>query len=142
MHAPPAVSLSVSRFGAWRGLCLMAAVAAVGAAAAWAWTRFPAEPFATGWVLLALAAATWACRTPAPFHLRWDSQAWCVDGRAGSLTVALDAGNGLLLRFLPEGARFARWLPVQRAGHEAAWHALRCTLHCARPSAPRPAADF
>jgi len=142
MQAPPALSLSVSRFGAWRGLCLMAALAAVGAASAWAWTRFPAEPFGAAWVMLSLAAAAWACRAPAPFHLRWDSQAWLVDGRAGSLTVALDAGNGLLLHFLPEGARFGRWLPVQRAGHEPAWHALRCSLHSARPSALRPAADL
>ena len=142
MQAPPALSLSVSRFGAWRGLCLMAAAAAVGAAAAWAWSRFPAEPFLAAWGLLALAAAAWACRTPAPFHLRWDSQGWRVDGRAGSLTVAVDTGNGLLLRFLPEGAWFARWLPVQRAGHEVAWHALRCSLHSARRPAPRVAADF
>jgi hypothetical protein len=142
MQAPPAFSLSVSRFGAWRGLCLMVATAAVGVASAWAWAWFPAEPFTLLLPLLALAAAMPVCRAPAAFHLRWDSQGWFLDGRAGALAVAVDAGGGLLLWFVPKGARVARWLPVQRAGHEGPWHALRCTLHCARQPTPRPAADL
>ena len=139
MQAPPALSLSVSRFGVWRGLCLMAAVAAAGAACAWAFAWLPTEPFSLGVPMLVLAAAAHVCRAPAPFQLRWDGQAWFVDGQAGSLAVAVDAGSGLLLRFVPEGARFARWLPVQRGGHEAAWHALRCSLHGSSPSARQPA---
>jgi len=45
--------------------------------------------------------------------------------------VAIDAGSWMLLCFIPEGQRRPRWLPVQRIGHEAAWHALRCTVYCA-----------
>jgi hypothetical protein len=133
MQAPPALSLAVSHFGAWRVLCLTLTLVSVAAASAWAVSREDAVSFAVLLPVLLFAVLSGGCRRPAPFHLRWDTQAWHVDGQAGVLAIAIDAGDAFLLRFVPEGARHARWLPVQRPGHEAAWHALRCTLHGGRP---------
>ncbi len=79
----------------------------------------------------------------APLSLRWDSQRWHLGPLAsagdepwpGSLAVALDLGPWLLLRFEHEAdlrRRRITWLPVQRRGLEAEWHALRCAVYCAR----------
>jgi hypothetical protein len=80
-------------------------------------------------------------------ELRWDTRRWFLDATGGipeethpgNLTIALDLGAWMLLRFdpdapLPAGRR-TTWLPVQRLGLEAHWHALRCAVYCARPAA-------
>ncbi len=137
MQAPPAFSMSVSRFGVWRGISLAALTVAVSAAAAWGWSHAGDRPLASLVFLVALPALWHAMRVHQPFHLRWDTQTWHLGVWAGHLSVAIDAGNCMLLRFKPEGRRKSQWLPVQRRGHEAAWHALRCTVYCARrPAEP------
>lgn len=138
MQAPPALSLTVTRFGVWQALRVVLAATACAAAAAWGW--HPAAPVSHAlvlpWVVLLLAAV--ACRPQQAFHLAWDGRDWFVDGRRSRVGVAIDAGAWLLLRARGEDGGRTRWLPVQRAGHESAWHALRCTAHGARPAVAAP----
>jgi len=138
MQAPPAFSLTVTRFGVWHALRLALAVTACAVAAAWGW--HPHAPVAQASLLpalVALLAAGVLLRPVAPFRLRWDTRGWSVDGRAARLHVALDAGDWLLLRAHPLTGGRGRWLPVQRFGHETSWHLFRCTVHGARPVADR-----
>ncbi|MBA3596093.1 MAG: hypothetical protein H0W40_01750 [Methylibium sp.] len=82
--------------------------------------------------------------------MRWDGERWWLALPAGSaemagdLTVAMDLGAWLLLQFRAEPDTVARphrrWLPLQRAGLQAHWHALRCALYSPRPQATSPAA--
>jgi hypothetical protein len=100
---------------------------------------------ALGAVDIALVvAAAGLMRQPAA-DLRWDTRCWHLrrpspgSGAAtpGNLTIALDLGIWMLLRFNPDPAfrpRRTTWLPVQRHGVEADWHALRCAVYCARPA--------
>jgi hypothetical protein len=157
MHASPPFQMIVRRFGVWRlastVLVLMVA-SAVGA-----WVHRAVEPFAVlaGIAVGALALSSAAILIHAwrlqPTSLRWDTQRWHL-GEAGSagrepspgrLTVAMDLGMWMLLRFVPDERNLWRrgvWLPVQRHGHETAWHALRCTVYCARPVSLPTAAPF
>jgi hypothetical protein len=41
----------------------------------------------------------------------------------------------MLLRFTPDAPARMTWLPVQRRGLEAQWHALRCAVYSPRPAA-------
>jgi hypothetical protein len=84
--------------------------------------------------MLALAVSLW--RVPAQ-SLRWDGQVWRLDAVPGELTVAVDIGPWMLLRFTPGAGSRTRWLPVQRRGLEAQWHALRCAVYAPRPPAER-----
>jgi hypothetical protein len=44
----------------------------------------------------------------------------------------------MLLRFVDESPRTrTTWIPVQRAGIEGDWHALRCAVHAPRALAAR-----
>lgn len=107
--------------------------------------------------LASVAIAASLIRIP-PSTLRWDGQVWRLasaeatsanpvladavladaapaGGSTGSLSVAIDLGRWLLLRFDPDGPDPApvRWLPIQRLGIESQWHALRCSVIGARP---------
>jgi hypothetical protein len=149
MHVPPSFQMTVGRFGAWRsslgGLVACAALAW----ALWAFAAAGAHPALVAVTAIVLLVCGWAildglARRPR-FHLRWDTQAWYLsaghDPREaplrGRLEIAIDAGAWMLLCFHAEGrtgfAGAAAWLPVQRRGHEARWHALRLTLYGARP---------
>jgi hypothetical protein len=49
----------------------------------------------------------------------------------------------MLLKFERDGAPLHRrvaWIPVQRWGMQAHWHAMRCAVYCAR-CAPDPGLD-
>jgi len=156
MRTSPAIDVELTRFGVWRATVALLAAAAL--AAVWAWwsTRDTSPPQNTSIALLAtlvtasvvilvLAAslASVQCTT-----LRWDGQGWwlqrlrrdcaaAVEPVAGEIVVAIDLGLWALLRFEPAvrgaGARTV-WLPVQRRGIEAQWHALRCALYSPRPA--------
>ena len=80
----------------------------------------------------------WRLRPSAPGELRWDGVCWwfAADGgappmQAGRVSVMLDAGRWMLLRFVPQtpgtGSR-AVWLPVSDRRLPAAG-ALRAALH-------------
>ncbi|HJV60912.1 MAG TPA: hypothetical protein VJ743_08185 [Albitalea sp.] len=148
MRASPALQIGIRRFGLWRGFVVV--LLATGAAATAAWMLAVEGALPDGLVPVAVLGAAAACllasrllRCP-PLSLRWDTQNWHLgpfakageEPWAGDLSVAIDLGSWLMLRFVHEitpGRRRVHWLPVQRAGLEAQWHALRCAVYCARP---------
>jgi hypothetical protein len=155
MRAAPAVSLTVRPSPHWQAALALLAAAAVASTVLWAWRRGDAASggAAAAVAALALHALRAARRRPA-LGLRWDGQSWWLsetaaaaageEPREGELELALDLGSWLLLRFRPHDparrkARW-RWLPLQRAGLEADWHALRCALYSPRPAAEPTAA--
>ena len=127
------------RFGVWRAA--VAALTSAGVASMVAWLIGREPPVSTGLMtpaamaallMLALAMSLW--RVPAQ-SLRWDGRAWQLDAVPGELKVAIDLGPWMLLNFRPDAAARATWLPVQRLGLEAQWHALRCAVYSPRPMA-------
>ena len=139
MRASPACQVLLHRFGAWRIAVIALTVAGAAAMAAWLAGRDP--PASAGLLMLvaALALPVFGCavslwRVPAQ-SLRWDGQAWLLDAAPGELSVAIDLGPWMLLRFSPERQRRSHWLPVQRRGLEARWHVLRCAVYSPRPRA-------
>ncbi len=146
MRAAPACQFSLQRFGVWRVAVLL--VAALGAAAMVAWLVAGESPLASPVSIVAIlvmpvmaALAASLVRTPA-VDLRWDGRMWHLgppSGQplSGDLSVALDLGSWMLLRFsptAPEARPRTTWLPVQRRGLESQWHALRCAVHSPRPA--------
>ncbi|HEX3141329.1 MAG TPA: hypothetical protein VHQ87_14810 [Rhizobacter sp.] len=147
----------VRRFGVWRlasSLLVLAAAAAVGG-----WVYQVAESSAVlagatlGLLVLSSAVILIQAWSLQPTSLRWDTQRWHLGSAAsaghepssGHLTVAMDWGMWMLLRFVPDERAAWQpdsWLPVQRGGHEAAWHALRSTVYCARPVSLPAVAPF
>jgi hypothetical protein len=88
----------------------------------------------------------------APLILRWDGQGWTLEPAAsagnepwpGEVTVCIDLGTWLLLRFRHRSTgRWPKvtWLPAQRRGQPAQWHALRCALYSTRPTSVRGGVD-
>jgi hypothetical protein len=55
----------------------------------------------------------------------------------GNVAVVIDLGPWMLLRFTADAPPRTTWLPVQRRGLEAQWHALRCAVYSPRPVAER-----
>jgi len=155
MRAAPAVSLSVRPSPHWQAALAVLAAAAATSTVLWAWRRGDvASGGAAGAVAaLALHALRSARRRPS-LVLRWDGQSWWLSEPAsgvagaepcpGDLELALDLGSWMLLSFRPHGtgrrSGRRRWLPLQRAGLEADWHALRCALYSPRPAAEPTAA--
>ena len=112
--APP-VTVVVHRYALWR-TALLALVLAVGLVlGAWG-----------------LVGRHW--RRPG-FLLRWDGQDWHwrereqVHEYRGRAIARIDLGDWMLLQLVAHDGRFAVWLPVQRAGLEPRWHALRCAVY-------------
>lgn len=144
MSTAPALIIRAGRQGAWR--LGVAALAALSTVTVLAWWGSGAER-APGWSGIAVAACLLAtgaavlglCTGTAP-GLRWDGRHWWLsagDGAAlaGDVSVALDLGGWMLLRFAPldrPGAWRTHWVALQRSGLEGDWHALRCTLHAER----------
>ena len=146
MRSSPAFKVTIGHFGIWRAAVASITVLAALALAAW-WSSGDASrslPLTLAFAALSLGAVAGGasllqCR---PATLHWDAQCWHLErgpaaGPAiprGSVAVALDLGAWMLLRFEHEGSRGRRitWLPVQRRGMEARWHALRCAVYCAR----------
>jgi hypothetical protein len=149
MRASPAFRVAVARFGIWRAAVATLVFVAVVAQAAWSGGRHDDVP---GWGSVVLAAVDLALIGAAAgllrqrvTELRWDTRRWHLRPAAhavdeptpGNLTIALDLGVWMLLKFDPDPAlptRRTTWLPVQRQGLEADWHALRCAVYCARPA--------
>lgn len=147
MRAAPAVSVRLLPSTHWRRALALLALAALTSTATWAWQRGDRTGvLALGGVLAGVALAVRTAR-PGPRQLRWDGQRWWLqtapepaEPLAGEVSVAIDLGAWLLLRFdAAPGARPRRaWLPLQRAGQEPDWHALRCALYSPRPAATDP----
>ena len=154
MHAPPPFQITVRRFGVWQAVCAGLATISWGLTAVWAASARHTHPewLAIALLLLTIATSGLCLRAwrLAPTSLRWDGQLWHIGPQdttgqeplAGRVDVTVDLGAWILLRFKAEGSRRGHWLPVQRRGHELAWHALRATVYCARPVSPPAAASF
>jgi uncharacterized membrane protein len=155
MHASPPFQMAVHRYGVWRAAAVLLVASTTAAVAAW---LVHSHVMTLVWAVLcllvsgsvAVLAHAWRLR---PVSLRWDSQRWHLgplpttghEPDAGRLVVAMDFGAWMLLRFIPDSATVLRpgvWLPVQRLGHEPAWHSLRCTVYCARPVSLPAVAPF
>jgi len=158
MRAAPDIHVCVTRFGMWRAAVLAVGLFAAVAIVVWATQhmRVLSWPAAVGQFAgsaAALVSILWLTadlvRVPA-FQLRWDGLSWYFnradptsadavagDPQAGDLSIAIDLGAWVLLRFTPgappAGAR-TRWLPLQRHGLERQWHGLRCALYSPRPA--------
>jgi hypothetical protein len=149
MRASPAFQCVLNRFGVWRTAVAALAGTSVALLLVWLWARGEPPPLLgrVAWICAVLAVPALAAslmRMP-PVTLRWDGQQWWVEANAGEIDVALDLGGWMLLRFRPVSAarreRSPKWLPVQRRGLEAQWHALRCAVYSPRPAPAREAAD-
>ena len=146
---------TIRHFGLWRAALWVLVAASAASLAAW-WFAVPGRPvdlslLALAMALCAVVALVWPLANPAAVSLRWDARCWHVGppgsvGRepfSGEVSVAIDLGQWLLLRWHPaEGSTGfgPGWLPVQRRGMEAQWHALRCALYSPRPPAESDAA--
>ena len=156
MQAASAVQVTVQRFGIWNAALGLVSATALSAAVAWLVTRSDELPGWSGMLLMAsvlvgvLGAVDLLRRRP--ITLRWDTQRWHVtdpsrgagDIEVTSLAVALDLGSWMLLSFRGDAPRRTLrlgWIPVQRSGIEAQWHALRCAVYAQGPRwiQPHPA---
>jgi hypothetical protein len=153
MRASPAFQVNLQHFLLWRVAVAILAVMAFGCTAAWcASGTVPRSPavwaLANSAALILVWVAVRAARTTA-LSLRWDSLNWRLgpiatvgeEPLAGQLTVLLDLGSWMLLRFVQTepavrryGLRPQRCLAVQRRGLEPSWHALRCAVYSSRPA--------
>lgn len=147
MRENPPFEVRLQRFDVWRAAVALAALFAVAAVSAWAWSTASARAGESiAWVFAVAAALALATVAAALSLVRvtggvlacrdggWSFAPQSGPGIAGTLTVALDWGAFFLLRI--DGGRDRVWLPVQRRGLERDWHSLRCALY----SSPRPAA--
>ena len=143
MRQPPPVGVTCSGGGAWRiAQSTLAALAAL-VFVAWGVLLLDAAPA----IALAAAAlggavaggAVWRLSPPHPVTLQWDGAVWSADGRPGGVTVMLDLGAWMLVRFRAQPGGPVHWLPLPDREVGAARHALRAALFS--PAAPaRPAA--
>lgn len=148
MRAAPAIQVSLNHFGAWRAAMLVLTLFGVLALGGWLAGRDGLSAAHRGIsMVVAAGVLLWLCmslaRLPA-VQLAWDGQRWTLkptaparaEPIAGEITVGIDLGPWMLLRFRPAtSSRWARpsWLPVQRRGLEPQWHALRCAVYSPRP---------
>jgi len=152
MRTAPALQLEVRRFGIWQAAIAALTTAAMANIAAWVASVAPYEPAVTWWLAgaasIASVAAAVTLLRPSAFRLSFDAQGWKLGGvlassiaRPGRIFVRVDLGFWMLLSFQPEpaaGPGLRRWLPLQRRGLEADWHALRCAVYSARPEPATP----
>ncbi len=139
MRAAPALSLTLTRFCAWRIALVVLVVADAACLAGWGMSRPQALPAAAQIALAGVALASiliaWSARGR-PVTLAWDGQAWHLGPPQagpdrlvrGRLRLRIDLGGWMLLQFVPEGASTMRgtWLPLRCADLVSQWHALRC----------------
>lgn len=118
---------------AWRAVQVLLPALAVAALVAWGlgWAEAPAWP--AGPASLTVGLAVWWCTKPASRELRWDGEAWSLDGEPGKLAVAMDLGGFLLIRLRPPGVWRDRWFAVAAAEAGAAWPTLRAALYSRPP---------
>lgn len=150
MRAFVAAQFTVSRFGAWRIAVGSVAGVAVLLLASWCVALrglqgASIDLLAALGILIAVGLAMQLTRLQA-CSLRWDGRTYFLgladqggdESEHGSVTVVIDLGTWMLLRFAGDRGsprRSATWLPVQRRGMEAQWHALRCAVYSPRPEA-------
>ena len=147
MRTAPALQVSLTRFGIWRAAVVVLTLLGTLTAAGWLVGQEGLAGVAKGAAMAVVAALAWGLglslmRLPAR-RLSWDGQCWALldlaaggtEPVAGDISVAIDLGPWMLLRFRPIASSPWRqsmqsmWLPVQRRGIEPQWHALRCAVY-------------
>lgn len=138
--------MSISRFEfrtarAWRGAVFALAALALAVGALWAFTLLDRGETRLAWLALpALPLALWAIRAGRDQSgvLRDEGGCWWLEmpagaarPLAGTLRIAFDFGNWMLLRFEPEGVR-QRWLAPSQADMPEAWPAFRRAVYSPR----------
>ena len=154
MRERPSLVVELRRFELWQAAVL--AVAALSVAAMAAWGGLALSRHVDGAGRIAIVAAVLAAISLAVARSLGRGQAGRLAARdavwtfsferdgierieEGELAVALDLGVFLLLvltRIHGSNRLARRWLPVQKRGLEADWHALRVAVF----APPRPAA--
>ena len=152
MRTAPPLHVSLNRFGIWRVAVVVLTMLGTLTAAGWLVGQDGLAGVAKGVAMAGVAALLWGIglslvRLPA-CRLSWDGQCWALldmaaggtEPIAGDISVAIDLGPWMLLRFRPASASpslpwCAWWLPVQRRGIEPQWHALRCAVYSPRATA-------
>jgi hypothetical protein len=150
MRGAPPVEIRVRRQGPWRAFVVALVVLTVASIGLWLASAEVDTAVQAMLAVLTLAAGAAALSTTAPFNLcvRWTGSCWTLargeepgsEPVTGVLTVAIDLGGWMLLRFAAGSTRTRTiWIPVQRGSVEGDWHALRCAVHAARALvAPSP----
>ena len=138
--------MSISRFEfrtarAWRRAVFVLAALALVVGALWAFTLLDRGETRLAWLALAtLPLAAWALRAGRSQAgvLRDEGGSWWLETPAGAarplagtLRIAFDFGNWMLLRFEPEGGR-QRWLAPSHADMPEAWLAFRRAVYSPR----------
>lgn len=149
MRASPPLQVTVRRFGLWRGAVTLLLGAALASMLAFVLARGESAPVHVRHAAIAASSAIlWggiSLLRCSPISLRWDTRRWRLgpastvgeEPFAGGIEVCLDFGTWLLLRFehdVTVRGRRSTWLPIQRRGLEAQWHALRCAVYSSRPT--------
>ena len=153
MRGAPPVEIRVRRQGSWRAFVVALVILTSVSMGLWLASAEIGAAFkgVLAAVTLALGATALSMTAPFDLSLRWTGSSWALSPRgapasepvAGVLTVAIDLGSWMLLRFVDESPRTTwipvqrTWIPVQRAGIEGDWHALRCAVHAPRALAAR-----
>lgn len=147
MRTAPPSDFVLTRFGLWRGGVAALCAAAFAAVAAWVWAvPHDAAVLAAGVVAGGAIAGALAgvARRPHRVNLRWAAAEWFVAVGATAdvagpyqLDVPIDLGVWMLLRLRAEGLRTV-WVPAQRRGQEAQWHAVRRAVYSPRPTVGGP----
>ena len=145
MRASPAFRVRIERYGVWQVGVGMFCAGAAASLAAWLWQLGDARSLRE-WLLAAAGAATIGaaigCMRCRPSVLRWDGRDWWLEPhdshrpRRGRIDAPIDLANWMLLRFVAAPSERLRvsWIPVQRRGLEAEWHAMRCAVHAGVPA--------
>jgi hypothetical protein len=160
MRASPAFQVNLQHFVLWRAAVALLALMAFACTLAWCASGTTARPpvvwvTANSGVLLLVWGAVQATPSRA-LSLRWDTLSWRLgpiasvgeEPTAGQLTLVMDLGSWMLLRFVQSEPALRRFglrpqihLAVQRRGLEPTWHALRSAVYSSRPAKPSPALD-
>ena len=159
MRTAPALQVSLTRFGIWRAAVSVLTLLGMLTGTGWLTGQEGLGAAAKGAAMAVVAALLWGLglslmRLPAR-RLSWDGQCWALldlaaggsEPIAGEISVAIDLGPWMLLRFRPTASSAwwqsmqSTWLPVQRRGIEPQWHALRCAVYSPRAADMADAAD-
>ncbi len=144
MRPAPAVTISIATRRAAHLMGGLPLAFSVAGALIWGLRKLDSPesmPMPAGLVAsaLLLAGISWLWRREV-LSLRWNRGLWFLAPNGGKevegdVTVLVDVGPWMLLRFRASRTGFARWLSAHRAGAPGQWHALRCAVYSPRPAA-------
>lgn len=135
MRSAPAVRVTVSGGPGWRAAVVALTAASAASGVFWLASHAGLPAIAAAGLALGLASAAAVAaggrlRRAGPRMLAWDGAAWRLDGRPGTLDLAIDLECFVLLRWRPAAGvgGAAAWVPASARECGPAWHALRVAL--------------